>query len=110
MKKEILKKIVCVVLLVASYYQIVPNCFLEKENKEIVFLEIDIDLETEKETEKETDDQKEKEEQKDKITPILFAYQMNDLEGKDIIQFTDATVRTSQPSIVLPPPEGVSTL
>lgn len=110
MKKEIFKKIVCLVLLVASYHQTVPNCLLEKENKEIVFLEIDIDLESEKETEKETDDQKEKEEQKDKITPTLFAYKMNDLEGKDIIQFTDVTVRTSQPSIVLPPPEGVSTL
>ena len=69
MKKEIFKKIVCAVLLVASLNQIVPNCLLEKENQEIVFLEIDIDLESEKETEKETDDQKEKEEQKDKITP-----------------------------------------
>lgn len=110
MKKEIFKNIICAVLLTASCYQIVPYSLFEIEKTDIAFLEIDLDLETEKESEKETEDQKEKEEQKDKITPTLFAYKMNSLEGKDIIQFTDATVRTSQPAIVLPPPEGLPTI
>ena len=110
MKREILKNIICAVLLIASFYQIVPNSFFETEKNEIIFLEIDFDLDTEKESEKESEDQKEKEEQKDKITPILFGYKMNSLERNDIIQFTDVSVQTSQLSIILPPPEKVPTI
>ena len=108
MKKEILIKIVCALLLVASLNQIVPYSFLESENAKVVFVEIDFDLETEKETEKETEDQKEKEDQKDKITPTLLAYNMKRNEVKSSFQFSDTPLSSSLQSIVLPPPESRS--
>ena len=35
MKREILKNIICAVLLIASFYQIVPNSFFETEKNYI---------------------------------------------------------------------------
>ena len=105
MKKEALKNLIAIVLLIASINQSIPHNFLSLDYHIVAELNVDLDYETESENEKEKEGEKESEDQKEKY-PIPFnVYTLSKKNVNSSSVSSDISLEDTSRTIFLPPPE-----